>query len=378
MINKIMSGDYSKIYIYGTTELGKNILTNIGKIECDFDVIFIDKNIEKQKNGFYGKKVEDVTNINDTSALYIIAGRFVWESMYKALISAGIPDDRIIFPDEISRLRVGKLNKIIEGRMPQPTSKMAVNVPLVEHCNLNCQMCHHFAPVAEERFANINQFEKDMARLYELLGDDFHHINLTGGEPSLHPELLGFFRITRRYFKKSAVWLLTNGLKLKDFDDEFWKCCNENDITIEVTKYPLDFDYDALQKKAERFGVKYSYYSNEPIKTSIHFCYDVTGQQNPYEQYNLCYFNDGHGRYLKDSKLWHCTVTPNFEHFNKYFGQDIQVSEKDYIDIYSDVTAEEILRFFAEPAPACKYCKIHETTLFNKWAVSKKSITEWT
>lgn len=373
-----MADDYSTIFIYGTTELGKTVFTNITKLGCTSDICFIDKNIERQKNGFCGKKVVDITNINDTSALYIIAGIMAWESMYKALISSGIPDDRIIFPDEINRRRVEKLNKMIEGRMPQPTSKMALNIPLVEHCNLNCQMCHHFAPIAEERFADVEQFDKDIARIYELLGDDFYHINLTGGEPTMHPRLLDFFRITRKYFKKSTVWLLTNGLLLKNFDDEFWKCCSENDIIIEATKYPLNFDYDALQMKAEQFGVKYTYYSNEPIKTSIHFSYDVNGQQDPYEQYNLCYFNDGHGRYLKDSKLWHCTVTPNFEHFNKYFDQNIQVSEKDYIDIYSDVTAEEIQRFFAEPAPACKYCKIHETTLYNKWAVSKKSITEWT
>ena len=36
---------------------------------------------------------------------------------------------------------------------------------LNDHCNLNCKGCDHFSPLAEEKFTNYEQFEKDMFSL---------------------------------------------------------------------------------------------------------------------------------------------------------------------------------------------------------------------
>lgn len=55
----------------------------------------------------------------------------------------------------------------------------------------------------------------------------------------------------------------------------------------------------------------------------------------------------------------------------------MEVTDRDYIDIYKVKNLDEILAFMAKPIPFCKYCYLsHEPILYN-WAPSKKDISEW-
>ena len=63
---------------------------------------------------------------------------------------------------------------------------------------------------------------------------------------------------------------------------------------------------------------------------------------------------------------------------SSYFNRDIEVSDKDYIDIYADITKEEVYEFLCNPPSACRYCKVSEWTFGHKWATTKKNICEWT
>src|SRR5512145_1822333 len=72
-----------------------------------------------------------------------------------------------------------------EGTEPVPKTLKHFSVPLAEHCNLRCCGCDHFAPLAEQEFADIGAFENDFARLSHLLNGDVEKIGLMGGEPLL-------------------------------------------------------------------------------------------------------------------------------------------------------------------------------------------------
>lgn len=72
---------------------------------------------------------------------------------------------------------------------------------ITDHCNLNCQGCSVFAPVAEKRFADLDSFEKDMRDLHTLIGDAIQQIHLLGGEPLLHPKAEQFAQICRSVFR---------------------------------------------------------------------------------------------------------------------------------------------------------------------------------
>lgn len=59
--------------------------------------------------------------------------------------------------------------RTIAGKMrPRSIENFFVEVNLADHCNLNCQCCDHFSPVASEKFYEFNQYSKDIKRLSYL------------------------------------------------------------------------------------------------------------------------------------------------------------------------------------------------------------------
>ncbi len=41
---------------------------------------------------------------------------------------------------------------------------------IVDHCNLKCRGCTHFAPLADPYFKSIEEFENDLKRLLAIGG----------------------------------------------------------------------------------------------------------------------------------------------------------------------------------------------------------------
>lgn len=299
------------------------------------------------------------------------------ENKYKVLTVFGKKFNFISEKNRIKHEYYKKLDEISKKIMPK---KKLTNfeVHLTEHCNLNCQCCNHFSPLAESKFADLSSMEKDLLRLAELTHSDVDFINLLGGEPLLNPDLISFFEITRKYFPKSKINLVSNGILLTRQDENFWKSCQNNNITICVTKYSIDIDWRKIEAKANQYERKIFYWNNNDIlKHSWHFPLDLTGSQNMAmnflncEDSNSCIF-------LRDGKLFTCVVPPNIHHFNKYFNKNLEVTGKDYIDIYEAKNIDEILNFLASPIPFCRYCNVKERKYNLPWKISKKEIKEWT
>ncbi|GBF33353.1 hypothetical protein DCCM_2452 [Desulfocucumis palustris] len=250
-------------------------------------------------------------------------------------------------------------------------------VHLADHCNLNCQMCDHFSPLAEESYLTPEQFMRDIERLSYLFNECASYIRLLGGEPLLNPRVADMFSIARRGFPSANIELYTNGILLPDQNRLFWQSCCENAVNIVVTKYPIGFDYRKIELLCEEHGVRLFYNNPEPIKTSWHLPLDISGSNTAVEQHRKC---DMANRciMLKHGRLYPCTVAPNIEHFNRYFSMNLCLSPNDGIDIFEDVTAEQILSFLCMPIPFCRYCAIERQTYHHVWQTSKRQLSEWT
>ncbi|WP_300759362.1 radical SAM protein [uncultured Brachyspira sp.] len=112
---------------------------------------------------------------------------------------------------------------------PQPCINF-VEIHLAEHCNLNCYSCNHFSQLAAEEYYDIDIFENDIRRLYELTNGLINRFQLMGGEPLLNKNCKDYFYIVRKYFKNSLIWLITNGILLPKQDENFWVSCKENRV----------------------------------------------------------------------------------------------------------------------------------------------------
>ena len=132
-----------------------------------------------------------------------------------------------------------------------------MGVYAVQHCNLNCKCCTAFSPIAEESFLNIESYKNDMAKLAELTGGRLSCFYITGGEPLLHPKISEIFSIAREYFPETEIFFMTNGLLLYKIPENFWKNLKQNNISINLSRYPIKIDIDTIREKAKAHLLPY-------------------------------------------------------------------------------------------------------------------------
>jgi MoaA/NifB/PqqE/SkfB family radical SAM enzyme len=246
---------------------------------------------------------------------------------------------------------------------------------LADHCNLNCKGCDHFSPLANKKLHDLDIFEKDCRRISELTKGRIEMLGLLGGEPLLHPDINKFMDVARKYFKSCKILITTNGTLLLKQDEIFWRNCRKNKVSITVSGYPVQLDVSAIKQKASEYNVKM--YTPGIAKTMYKFPFDIEGKQNAEESFKKC-FHSNTCIFLEDGKLYTCPMIPTIKHFNQYFNKKLEVSEKDYIDIYKAQNIKEILDFLCHPVPFCRYCRVNDVQNGLAWGVSKKEISEWT
>lgn len=268
-----------------------------------------------------------------------------------------------------------KLNKKI-------TQIDSIEIDLASHCNLNCKGCTHFSPIAEKWFIDVEDFRKDVKRTSELLPDGcIKRFYILGGEPLLHNRISEMLVIAREAYRKTPIYIITNGFLLDKMDDEFWDTCRQYDIIIEITKYPVKFDYSKIKKLMKEYKgrVKIIYKGRTKFlkKKQYKLPLDETGSQDEVYGFTHCHMA-GNCINLAHGHLYTCSYAACMDRFNKYFNKNIPVTEEDGVDIYKDYSTEEVIRKLTQPIPLCKYCAVKNRTYGNKWENSKRDISEWT
>ncbi|WP_232473642.1 hypothetical protein [Brachyspira murdochii] len=199
-----------------------------------------------------------------------------------------------------------------------------------------------------------------------------------GGEPLLNKNCKDYFYIVRKYFKNSSIWLITNGILLPKQDESFWLSCIENNIEIHPTKYPININWENIEKLCNKYGIVLSFYNDANIqKESLKSVLNIEGRSDPFNNFINCFIANN-CLFLSYGKLFSCGLVSNIRHFNKYFDKNLEVTEHDYIDIYKAKDYNEILQFLAKPMPFCRYCDITKWHSIGKWETSKRNIEEYT
>jgi MoaA/NifB/PqqE/SkfB family radical SAM enzyme len=238
-------------------------------------------------------------------------------------------------------------------------------------------MCYHFSPLAQKWFLNPEDFKRDAQRLSELTNGRIEKLHLMGGEPLLHNDINLICSIARNNFKSGDIKIVTNALLLLKMESSFWETCSKERIGIIITRYPLRINYKMIEKQARNQGVKIEYWGDGRDYMQCKIPLDLTGSQNGKESFYRCHRSNVCIQ-LREGKLYTCVTIPYINIFNKYFKQDLQVSEKDYIDIYKVKDMNEIYQFLITPPPFCRYCdNKQKNEKAAKWGVTKRKITEW-
>lgn len=261
----------------------------------------------------------------------------------------------------------------------KPRNKLYFQIHIVEHCNLNCRGCYHFSPLAKEEYLSLEEYTRDIRRLAELFDGKMERIMLLGGEPLLHPQIAEFIQVTRDYFSEGTIKILSNGILIPKMPETFWDICESTGAELWLTKYPINIDYMKIEKIAEKHKKTIRYFSQEPVRTLGHQPLDISGKRDYVKNFYGCY-RANQCILLEHGKMYTCLIAAESRHFSKYFDTELEICEKDYVDIYEVCSAEELQARLTHPTPFCRYCNRDDVAIFGRipWQVSKCRIEEWT
>lgn len=260
--------------------------------------------------------------------------------------------------------------------------KPYLDVHVVDHCNLRCRGCIHFAPLAKPRFLDLDAYGRDLASLAaipgieEYLGD----FCLMGGEPLLHPRLPEVIRLSRSHLPRARISLVSNGLLLRRMGDEFWRATRECGTRLVLSPYPLKVDYPALLDLAAAHGVS-AYLANDVTDTQegkevfFRLAIDPSGSQDRVAAHNRCPFG-GRTLQMSEGRIWPCQVAAHHAALSNRFALGMHAEPEDSLALEDIVSTDQIEDLRRHPHPMCRYCD-NDRLAVTKWGLSNLEAGEW-
>lgn len=386
--------------LYGAGRVSRSIIKHLAKDKIKVEQILV-STMENNPDEIMGVPVCDIAEYDektDSKCLIICSKEnlhqelceeisqydfsdvfFISDKLFK-ILTFDIGDYEI---EDYYQLRSNekKIDQSVESLLrlvPRPCLEYMI-LNILDHCNLRCKGCDHFACIADEYIVPYETLHRDLDRLSDIFqGDYIQELAVMGGEPLLHPELLKILEDVRAHFPYTIIRLTTNGLLLLKQSDEFWRVCRENDVTIVNTKYPINLDFEKMKHKAKEEHVKFKYFGytgDHLVKKSFKKYVNLKGNGNPVVNFVKCPISNL-GNFLMEGKLYGCPFScQSYRIFNKKFDQNLRMVKGDYLDIYKVKNMQEIFDFAAKPKYYCRYCN-GVSSLFD-WSRSTGDISEW-
>lgn len=370
------------ILLYGTGFISDKMLNflrdyNLSNPEA---ISFLISPGEINHGNFRGYKIQysDNETIDKNMPVIVSVSKELTPEITKCLLGFNYNNIYILHPNFYKIF----FKKIVKNfRAYRRSTLLRFQVHLAEHCNLNCKYCDHFSPLAKPGFLNISEYESDLAHLSKLFDSTVEFIFLLGGEPLLNPEVNKIMAITRQYFKYGYIGIITNGILLNQMSDKFWQTCHDYEISLYITRYPINLDYESIFKKANKAKVVITppisaskTMDRQPLKPmSNHVPFSDID-----DKFSSCQYAGGQCPTLNHGRMYSCVFPAYAHHLIDYFNlKDVQVSERDSVDIKKITKPEELLEFLAYPTPFCRFCNVANITRNHPWELSNRDISEW-
>ncbi|MDR2409390.1 MAG: 4Fe-4S cluster-binding domain-containing protein [Bacteroidales bacterium] len=255
-------------------------------------------------------------------------------------------------------------------------------VPVTLECNRNCKGCVCYSPLAgSETRVTLEQFERAIKRITEITGTEtIQQVDISGGEPLLHPDILKFIEISRSIFTQDIV-IRTNGLLLSYFIENNWKFIQTHRIKFEISEYP-DVPIDKIMSLAKHYKITcWNHWGKTDFKFRKMGISIKPNYLEMNEEWDKCCDTNCCNtlRIIGDKAYFTGCSTPVFlDILDNYFGTSYEklIRKGDRIDIYDPtITLDDFLKFH-QPIPMCAYCRRRTGVWFNL-EKSEKNKNEW-
>jgi hypothetical protein len=232
----------------------------------------------------------------------------------------------------------------------------AIEYSLTEHCNLTCLHCDKAAPLLPKKMASLAEFVRDL----EVLAGVLHarELRISGGEPTLHPQLLSFLHEGRSIGVADLINVFTNGTRLHYMPNAFLEAID----ILSVSIYPsirLRMPRSKIEVICREKGIQLS------LRNQEHFWLTLLNQpiEDPTkvrEVFRVCESaHDWSCHVVHEGRFYKCSVAPYHEPRIAALGIMVENREVDGVQLHDNPTLREDLeRYLADDRPlaACKWC----------------------
>lgn len=246
-----------------------------------------------------------------------------------------------------------------------------IEIHLVNHCNLNCNSCNHFSPLAKPWFITKESLQNSL----QLIKDNIPNVKnliLLGGEPTLHPELLTLCRLTKEMMPEIEISVMSNGKNLTQVLKDSAEY-EQLGIHFAICDYPTHTNHDQVQELIEK-GI------GDYVNTRILMSSSLVNSINTLEDPILNFYNCSHHMLpcftVEEDKLFVCPFASHSKHYFQKCKEQYPITKYDYLNIADIQGNIELLQdFIFTPKPICAYCR-HASEL-REFKKSSKKVSEY-
>ena len=246
-----------------------------------------------------------------------------------------------------------------------------LNTNLIDGCNLNCKGCTHFASLfkSNEIYPPEN-FRRDVRKLSEIA--DIVSFALLGGEPLLLKNLDKYILIARKYFPKTNLRILTNGLLIPQMSQSVINALIETKAVVVVSAYPPTLRIiDKIKTTLNSSNVLYDIHN--PIQTFGIFM-TLHSDNNPKQARKFCAGNDI-CRFLRDGKIYKCPPDALKYRLAERFGIN-RLPEATSVDLYAS-NFSSMLECLDGNVEMCSWCSEQPTRQIPWESTNNPKLEDW-
>ena len=277
-----------------------------------------------------------------------------------------IPKVGILHPQHPD-LKVTKLEEFIYFLDPDKFYMPYLETHVIDGCNLNCERCVHFSPLYNENDVyELETFKRDMRRVSQVV--DVITIRLLGGEPLLKSDFEEYLNLTRYYFPKSDLHIITNALLIPSAPQSLMDTLHRNRFIVDISMYPPTVNiFEKIKNRLQENGIPFT--AGEKVET-FRTLITLSNDHNPSISSKNCGCSPS--RFIRDGKLYKCPVDIMSRRFKEKFNIKNFPSPTG-IDIYAE-NFVSLIELLDRPVEHCSWC--NESTPRFPWKASKRHTKE--
>lgn len=263
-----------------------------------------------------------------------------------------------------------------------------IDLHIIDSCNLNCASCGHFSPLVKDKSGipieslidSINSLRTSIEKSKSV----YPTLTLTGGEVSLHKDLIKIINISRTYYK-GPLQIWTNGTLYK-YNPRVFETILRNDVKVIMTDYRQKWTSEAIQVLSDNLGDNLSYVerTTESAPNTVRFLKGFIDKDLHITKKEAvrCYPRANCVQ-LKSGRIYPCQYIAHYNYLHDKFGTELSYIgdvSSDFIDLktssWSDVE-NYLENYYSSLCSHCLDCTPYESREFQDWTKSSKSINEW-